>query len=145
MKIFHGDLAIACLGRIRSQITLDIRKGFLIGITDHGNDQSAFRPHSDPDIEVMILNEIIAIEATIDGGASLECAHRGLDEERHKAELHSVLFDKAVLLSGPQIHHCAHVALIKGGENRRGVLRHHQLLGNLSPKWRKFLPRRPVG
>ena len=53
-----------------------------------------------------------------------------------KPEFDAVLFCELILLASAQFLHRAHVALVECGEDRRGVLRHHQLLRDLAAQRR---------
>src|SRR6185436_9189325 len=54
----------------------------------------------------------------------------GAREEAHEAELHTVALLEALLVARAQLEHAAHVDLVEGREDRRGLLRLDEALGD---------------
>ena len=97
LQILDLDLPLARFHRVIGEIPLDFGEAFLIGIANDRHDEAALGADGDADVEVMVLNEVIAIDPAIDRGAALERGDGGFDEKRHEAELDAVIFLKVVL------------------------------------------------
>ena len=52
----------------------------------------------DADVEVAVVDDVVAVDRGVDDRIFLQRMHRRLDEERHEAELHAVLLLEAVLV-----------------------------------------------
>ncbi len=69
----------------------------------------------DADVVEVVFNDVVAVDAAVDGRHVLEGLDDGFDEERHEAELHAVLFHELVLDRLAEVHHGGHVHLVEGG------------------------------
>ena len=70
----------------------------------------------------MVLDDVGAIDAAVDGGHVLECLGDSLHEKGHEAELHAVFFQEVLLHAFPQLHDGGHIDLVEGGEDCGGLL-----------------------
>jgi hypothetical protein len=81
-----------------------------------------------------VVDDIGAVERSVDDGKFPERMHRGLHKKRHEAEPHAVLLLEALLVAVAQIDYRLHVDFVEGGEDRRLVLRLHQALRDARPQ-----------
>jgi hypothetical protein len=136
------DLAFLGLGGVGERCRFSSSaKDLLVAIAEHRHDEAALRADGDADVVEMVLHDLIAIDADIDGRDRLEGLDDGFHEEGHEAELDAVLGDKAVLQLGAQGHDGAHVALVEGGEDGGGLLGADELVGDLAAQRRHLLAR----
>ncbi len=127
LQIFELQFSFARSGGVVSDVALQIGKTFLVGVAHNRHDQSAFRPDRDADVVEVVLDEIFVFDSAVDGRHGFQCFHGCFNEERHEPEFDAVLFCERLLRFGAQILHRAHVALVEGGQDRSGMLRHHEL------------------
>ena len=102
---------------------LDLGERQLVGVAQDRHHQPARAAHRDADVEVAVVDDVVAVDRGVHHRELLQRVHRRLDEERHEAELHAVLLLEALLVAVAQIHHRLHVDLVEGREDRRGRLR----------------------
>ncbi|KAG0506373.1 MAG: hypothetical protein Udaeo_02450 [Candidatus Udaeobacter sp.] len=131
LKIFKLQFSVARPSGVIGDVALQIRKTFLIRVAHYRHHKSAFRSNSYADVVEVILDEIITVDTAVDDGHSLERFHGRLHKERHQPEFDTLLFCELTLFAPAQFLHRTHVAFVECGEDRRGVLRHYQLLRDL--------------
>ena len=107
-------------------------EGCLIAVAEDWDDEAFFGTDGDADVEVVIEDDVIAVDAAVDLGDGFEGFGDGLDEEGHEAELDPVAGDEAVLEELTEIHDLRHVDLIEGGEDGGGVLRVDEVGGDFA-------------
>src|SRR5262249_97234 len=78
----------------------------------------------------MVVNHLRTIDPRIYDGKRPESLERGLDEERHEAQRNLVFLPKPLLVAISQGHDGREICLVKGREDRRGLLRPDQGLGD---------------
>ena len=83
------------------------------------------------DVEVIVEDDLVAVDPAVDGGKRLQGFDRRLDEERHEAQRDPVLLLKRLLVLGAQVHHPRHVGFVEGRQDRGGLLGLDQALGDL--------------
>ena len=99
-----------------------------VGVADDRHDQAARAADRDADVEVAVVDDVVAVDRRVDRGKLLERVHRRLDEEPHEAELDAVLLLEALLVAVAQIDDGLHVDFVERREDRRGRLRLHEAL-----------------
>ena len=84
-----------------------------------------------PEVDVLLVDDGVAVDAGVQDREGLERVDRGLEDERHVGELDAapLLVGGAVLLA--QLVDARHVDLEDGGDVGRGALREHHVLGRL--------------
>jgi hypothetical protein len=85
---------------------------------------------------MILVDEIVAVDLAVDRRNLLERDDACLDEERHEAEAHAVLFLESVLVPVAQRHHRRHVDLVERGQHGGRVLRLFEPLGDALPEAR---------
>ena len=95
-----------------------------------GDHQAAVGADGHADVEVIVKDDLVAVDAAVDGGKSLQGFDDRLDEERHEAEPDPVLRLKRLFVVGPQLDHSRHVGFVEGGQDRGGLLDFDQALGD---------------
>ena len=82
-----GELTLATLVGKESYLLCDAGEAELIGITDDGHDEVAIgKGNSHTYVDVLTLDDVIAIDRCIDAREVLECACYGLDDRGHISE-----------------------------------------------------------
>src|SRR5262249_34035942 len=101
-----------------------------VGVLDHRHDEPALRSNRHPEIEVVLVDDVVAVDRGVDRGNLVQRRHAGTREERHESEPDAVLLLEAILVLRAQRHDAAAVDLVEGGENGRCVLGGDQPLGD---------------
>ena len=117
---FDAQFAITCLDAVLGNLLLDVGKAHLIGIAQNRHHQAARRTDRDADVEVAVVDDVVAINRCIDHRELFQGMHRRLDEEAHEADLDAMFFFELVLETLAHFHHRRHVDLVEGGQNRVG-------------------------
>ncbi len=129
-QFLDSELAILRALAEISDVFFDFSERQLIGVADDGHHQPARRAHGDADIKVAVIDDIIAINRSVDDGEFLECRNRRLDEKRHETEFYAVFFLKTFLVAVTQLDYRLHVDFVESGQYCRRMLRLHQALGD---------------
>ena len=102
----------------------------LIGVAQHRHDQSAIGRDGDADVEVFVIDDVVAFDRGVDGREFLQRFDTRLGEEGHETELHAVLFLERVLVARAQFVDRLQVDLVERGEERLRRLRLDHALGD---------------
>ena len=102
----------------------------LVGVAQDRHHQAARAADRDADVEVAVVDDVVAVDRGVDDRELLQRVHRRLHEERHEAQPHAVLLLEALLVLLAQLHHRLHVHFVERGEDGGGRLRLHQALGD---------------
>src|SRR5450830_777928 len=129
-QIFQGQLACLGLDAELADFLLDVGDRHLVRIAQDGHDQAARRTDGDTDVEIAVVDDVVAIDGSVDDRVLLQGGNGGLDEEGHEAQLDAVLFLELVLVLVAQVDDRLHVDFVERGQNRVGRLRLHQALGD---------------
>ena len=109
------------LGEVVDRL-LDLGEAHPLGVPQHRHDQAAVAADGDADVEVVVVDDLVAVDLGVDLGALLERVDRRLDEERHEAELDAVRFFGTIRLCSPRSSITAdHVDFVERRQ-QRGVL-----------------------
>ena len=81
------------------------------------------RRDRDRDVEIVVIDDLLALDRGVDRGDVARGERRRLHEEAHEAEADAVLLLEQILVAGARLHHRRHVDVVEGGEHRGGVLR----------------------
>src|ERR1700704_2939319 len=112
-----------CISSILSVPSRARRPISAISFSDHWNDEAFLGPDRDPDMIVILVDQVGTVDLSVDGGDFLERLHAGLHEESHEAELDAVLLLEQLLVLIAQMHHRAHVDLVEGRKHGSRALR----------------------
>ena len=99
-------------------------------IAQHRHNQPARRTHGNAHMNIVLVDNIGAVNLGIDFGHFHQCVAAGFYEERHEAHLDAVLLFELVLVFVTQLHDAAHIRLIIGGKHGSGILRFLQATGD---------------
>ena len=81
--------------RSRPLLFLDRRKALGVRIAHDRHDQAALGRHGNPDVVVLVIDDVAPVDRGVQYRKLLQRLDRRLDEERHEAELHAVLFPRS--------------------------------------------------
>jgi len=112
-----------------------------VALADDGNHEAFVGRDRHADVEIMILNDLVAVDLGVDGRDFLERVDDSLGEKRHEAEFHAVLFHEIILVFRAQGHHGGHIALVEGREHGRFLLGADEPAGDGLPEFRHLGPR----
>ena len=112
-EFFDGEFAVLRAFAEIGNDFFDARETQLIGIAHNRHHQTARTAHRHANIVVAVVHDVIAVDRGIDQRVFFQRIHRGLDEERHEAELHTVLFFKLVFVTVAQVDHRLHVHFVE--------------------------------
>ena len=99
-QVLERDRAIAGTRCEVGDRLLDVREAHRIRVAQHRHDQAALGRDRDPDVEILVIDDVVALDRGVHDREALERLDRGLDEERHEAELHAVFLLEARPCSG---------------------------------------------
>ena len=102
---------------------LDLGEAHRLGVANDRNDQALGRGHRDRDVEIIVIDDLVAVDAGVDRGHVARGERAGLHEEAHEAKADAVLLLEQVLVAGARLDHRRHVDVVERGQHRRGVLR----------------------
>ena len=122
LHVVDGELAFAGFKGVAANRFLDVGKGHVLGVLEDRHHQALFGADGDTDIDVVERDHIGAINLAVDAGIFFQRLHRSDGKYRHKAQADAVLLFEVFLPLLAQIHGGAHVDLVKGGQDRGGVL-----------------------
>ena len=117
----------------------------MVAIAKNGDDETSFGADSDTDIEIILGDNLIPLDAGVDRGNRLEGADGGLEKKAHEAEFNAVLSLKSGLNLGAQSDEIGEIGFVEGGENGGGVLSADKAIGNFAAKRGHFFPALAVG
>src|SRR5690554_4483951 len=129
-QLFKSQLAVAGSCAEVGDLLLDFSDGKLVGVTQDGYHQAARAAYGDADIEVAVIDDVLAVHRCIDNRIFLERGDSGLDEERCEAQLDSVFFLELILVFFTQIQDALHVDFVEGRQDGVIGLRLQQALGH---------------
>ena len=82
------------------------------------------RADRDRDVDIVAIDDLVAVDRGVDRGHVAQRQHRGLGEEAHEAEADAVLLLEQVLVAVARAAITArHVDIVERGQHRGGVLR----------------------
>jgi hypothetical protein len=101
-------LRARALGKVGDRAA-EAEQVLLVGLFDHGNDEAAFKRHCDADVDVLAVDDVVAVERGIDDGKAPQRGDHGLGNERHIRQLRPTLLVLGFLLlanalDGREVH-----------------------------------------
>ena len=105
----------------------------LVSGSNHGHDQPPVQGHRDADVDVLVQDQVLAVERCVDDRKRFQRRGRGLQEERHESQLGAVLLQELVLRRASQLGDPGAVHGMDGRHMRRDALRPHHVLGDALP------------
>ena len=108
----------------------DLGKAHPVGVAQDRHDEPLLDADRDPDVVMVLVDDVVAVDLGVDPGNLLQCDDRRLDEDRHEAKANAVFFLKGLAPALAQRDRLAHVDFIEGGQHCRGVLRRLKALGD---------------
>ena len=85
-------------------------------------------------MDKVLIDNISAVDFSVHFRHLAQGVAAGLGEKGHKAQLHTVFFQKLIFVGVAQLHHRAHVHLVIGGEHGGRVLTVFEPAGNGLPQ-----------
>jgi hypothetical protein len=119
-----------------SDLLFDLGKAHLVGVAQNGHHQTAGRTHGNTDVEVAVVDDVVAIHRRVQDREFFQGVHGGFDEEAHETQLAAVFLLETVLHALAHVHDRGHVDFVEGGQNGVGRLRLQQTLGHPGPQTR---------
>ena len=117
-KFFDQQLArLSTLGKV-GNFKFYFGKSFLIGVSHHGNHQTALRTDGNANVKIAVVDDVGAVDRSVQNRELFERINGGLDKERHETQLDAVASLELFLVSGTQRDDRAHVHFVEGGELR---------------------------
>jgi hypothetical protein len=128
------QFAVARLATVLGDGLFDLGKTHSVGVAHHRDDEALLGADRDPDVVMVLVDDVVAVDFGVDRRQLLERDDRGLDKDRHKAEPDAVLFLEAIAVTLAQRDRLAHIDLVEGRQHRGGVLRRFKTLGDPAPQ-----------
>ncbi len=126
----HAQLAVTRLRTLFGNRLFDGGKGHGVGVVDHRHHKTRGRACGDAHVDVVLVNDVGAVNLCVDLGHFVQGVHAGLCKEGHEAQFHAVLLEEQVFVFVAQGHHLGHVDLVVGGQHGGGVLAVLEALGD---------------
>src|SRR5690606_11431122 len=122
-EFFQSQLAVTSAGTEVGDLLFDVGDGHLISVTQNGYDQATRAAYSDTDIEVAVIDDVLAVDRSVHDRVLLQGCHGSLHEEGHEAQLDAVFLLERILVRFAQVHDGLHVDLVERGQNGVFLLR----------------------
>ena len=113
---------------------LDLGEAHPVGVADDRHDQPLGRRHRDRDVEIIVIDDLVALDAGVDRGHVLRGERDRLHEKAHEAQADAVLLLEQILVAGARVDHRRHVDVVERRQQRGGVLR---FLEPVAMVWRR--------
>ena len=128
--VVRRDLAVAGAVAEVGDAGLDFSKAETAGVTHHRNDKPLRRADGNPDIIVVLVDDVGAVDFGVHRWKFLKRLDRGQHEHAHEAETGAVGGLEFLPVGTAERHQRGHVDLVEGGQHRRRVLRRLQARGD---------------
>src|SRR5690606_38496376 len=133
MQLVEGPLAITRSGGELGDGAFDLGEALPVGIANDGHHESLVGADGDADVVVVLLDDLVPLDLRVQEGELLQGTDHRAGEERHEAELQSVLLDEISLPALADLEDAAEVDLVEGGEAGRGLLSFDESAGDGLP------------
>eukprot|EP00050_Salpingoeca_kvevrii_P016586 m.56840 g.56840 ORF g.56840 m.56840 type:complete len:307 (+) comp7036_c0_seq1:1183-2103(+) len=130
IHVLNRKIAVARLEAEVGELALDIDKAHLFDVAENRNNQALGGSNGNRNVDIVVVDNVIAINESIDGGDELKGLRRGLAEGGHEAELDAMLLQHVILVAGAEGHDVGHVNLVESGEHGSNVLGLLEALGS---------------
>ena len=97
LHVGRAQLAVACLLGQVAHLLADLQDALLVGALEHRHHQAVGRVRREADVEVLLVDQRVAVQAGVELGELLERRHHRLDDEGQHGHLGTGLL---VLLVG---------------------------------------------
>ncbi len=116
-QIGQGNLVVFDLpGKVGDGL-LNLGEMHLIRTAQHRHHQPLFSTDSNPDMVVVIREDIVAVDAGVDFGEGFKGLHAGFHKKRHQPQLDAMTLLKTLLMLFAQGHNPAHIGFVEGGQH----------------------------
>ena len=91
----HVGAAQLAFARFLGQLAhflADLQDAFLVGIFEHGHDQAVGRVGGKTDVEILLVNQRVAVKAGVEVRVFLQRGYHGLDDEGEHGDFDAALF-----------------------------------------------------
>ena len=102
----------------------------MLGVSKHGDDEAFPASDRDPDVVVVLVDDLLAADLRVHLRELHQGVDRGLHEERHESKLHAEALLERLAKLLAQGDDLRHVDLVECREKRGGVLRLLEPLGD---------------
>ena len=130
LHLLHGQAAVLGAPAEVGDRLLDLGEAHRLGVADHRDDQAVRRRDRDRDVDIVVIDDLLALDRGVDRGHVLRGKRGRLHEEAHEAEADAVLLLEQILVAGARRHHRGHVDVVERRQHRGGVLRFLEALGD---------------
>ena len=120
-------------------VSRELRQRQRVGISDHRNDQSPIESDRHSEIDIALVNDLVAVDLRIDDAMLADRGRHRLEDERHERQLRAVLRLELVLIGRAELRDIRHVDLVNARHMGRRLLRERHVLGDLLSHHRHFL------
>src|SRR5580700_608489 len=120
-----GALAEVADGALQSD------EAALLGVLDHGNDQSPVEGYRDAEVDGRVVADVVAFHRRIDDGELAQSVNRGAREERREGQLAAGRLLELPFHLFAQLDDAGDVDFEDSVHVGAGALRHQHVLGNL--------------
>ena len=94
----------------KSPMAFSISAKLIVGVAHDGDDKAIGRADRDRDVEIIVIDDFVAIDLRIDRRNIARSKRNRLGEEAHETKPHAVLLLEQILVGRARFDHRAHVA-----------------------------------
>ena len=128
--VVHGQRAfLGALAEVGDRL-LDLGEAHAIRVAHDRDDQALGRGNGDRDVEIVVVDDLVAFDLRIDRRNVLRRERDGLHEEAHEAEADAVLLLEQILVFAARLDDRRHVDVVERRQQRGGVLRFLEAVGD---------------
>ena len=100
LQFVDGELVVADGGGEALDLALDAGERHVLDVAQHRHGQPAVGADGDAEVDVLVVDDVVAVEKALTRGNSLRPMHDGAGEEAHEAEPDAVRLLEGFLVLG---------------------------------------------
>jgi hypothetical protein len=100
-------------------------------LADNGHDQAVFERHGDADIDLVVIEDVGALNRGVDDGECAQGFDGGAGDEGQEGQTEAIAFAELLLGPGAEARDLGHIDAVDGGDVGRGAFGEQHVLGDL--------------
>src|SRR5262249_6645227 len=103
---------------------LQVQHALFFGAAYYGDDQAILPRHRDPDVDVVVVDDVVVIQRRVEQGILTQRDDTGPRDERQVGQRETIIGLELRLVTLAHLRHLGHIDAMHGGHVRRGALGH---------------------
>ena len=129
--LIDGQLAVTGFLAEAGDAAFDFSQAHQLGVTQDRNHQATVAGHGNADVGIAVVNDVAAVDGSVDCREAFQRFGGRFHEERHEAQAHAVVgLLEQILVLRTQGHDFGHVDFVERGQHRHVRLCFNQTLGH---------------